>query len=179
LQGEEVQLLLILDLGTRWGRVVSVTPAAIYRGVKAPPPPVSIVQKAEWGSGAILDTEARGKIRCLCRESNLDRSVQSVVRHYRLSYPTPVRKSLQSVNTCTFQINVNFCNKTVILHETFVTLLRHLHTSLTRQMGKKALRFSDSVRKWCLQSLATQHTRTLATLDSILDQENPVLSSTH
>jgi hypothetical protein len=35
------------------------------------------------GPRAGLDTEARGKILCLCRESNPDRPVvQSVVRHY-------------------------------------------------------------------------------------------------
>jgi hypothetical protein len=36
--------------------------------------------------GAALDTEARGKICCLCRGTNLDRPVvQTVVRHYTLT----------------------------------------------------------------------------------------------
>jgi hypothetical protein len=45
-------------------------------------PPVLIVQEAGWASAG-LDTEARGKILCLCRGSNLDRPVvQSVAAHY-------------------------------------------------------------------------------------------------
>jgi hypothetical protein len=47
LGGEKVQLLLILDLGTRWGWVVSVyAPAAFLHPGKGPPVP--IVQEAGW-----------------------------------------------------------------------------------------------------------------------------------
>jgi hypothetical protein len=46
--GEEVYLLLILDLGTRWGWVVSVTPRP--RFVPGKGPPVPIVQEAGWAS---------------------------------------------------------------------------------------------------------------------------------
>jgi hypothetical protein len=46
-------------------------------------PPVPIVQEAGSGYRAGLDTEARGKVPCLCRGSNLDRPVfQPVARHY-------------------------------------------------------------------------------------------------
>jgi hypothetical protein len=46
LGGEEVQLLLIFDLGTRWGWVVSITPRPSFSPVKGPP--VAIVQEAGW-----------------------------------------------------------------------------------------------------------------------------------
>jgi hypothetical protein len=76
LGGEEVQLLLILDLGTRWGEW-----STSRTGRTLPPgkdPPVPIVQEAGRAS-----EQARGKILCLCRGSNLDRPVaQSVARHY-------------------------------------------------------------------------------------------------
>jgi hypothetical protein len=71
-----VQLLLILDLGSRWGRVVSVTPRPLF------------TPGTHWIGGWVvlragLDTEASVKIRCLCRGSNTGAPVvQSVVRHY-------------------------------------------------------------------------------------------------
>jgi hypothetical protein len=43
LGGEEVYLLLILDLGTGWGSVVNVTP---WPGAPGKGPPVPIVQEA-------------------------------------------------------------------------------------------------------------------------------------
>jgi hypothetical protein len=54
LRGEEVQLLLILYLGIKWGWVVSVTP----RGTLAP----GIGPPVPEGPRAGLDTEVRGKI---------------------------------------------------------------------------------------------------------------------
>jgi hypothetical protein len=46
LGGEEIQLLLIHDLGTRWGCVVSVTPRPHFTlGERTPVP---IVQEAGW-----------------------------------------------------------------------------------------------------------------------------------
>jgi hypothetical protein len=75
--------LLILDLGTRWGWVVSVT----LRPRLNPPPrerTPSTHCTGRWvGPRAGLDTEDRGKILCPRRVSNPDRPVvQPVVRHY-------------------------------------------------------------------------------------------------
>jgi hypothetical protein len=80
LGGEEVQLLLILELGTRWW-VVSVTPRPSFTPGERRPVTLRI---GGWvGLTAGLDTEARGKILCLCWGSNPDRAVvQSVVRYY-------------------------------------------------------------------------------------------------
>jgi hypothetical protein len=81
LWGEEVYLLLIHDLGTRWGWVVNITPRPRFTPGERTP-------GTHWTGGWVdpragLDTEARGKILCPCRGSNPDRPVvQSVVRHY-------------------------------------------------------------------------------------------------
>jgi hypothetical protein len=81
LGGEDVQLLLILDLGTRWGWVVSVTPRP--RFITRERTPGTHCTGGWVGSRAGLDTEVTGKILCPCRGSNLDRPVvQSVARHY-------------------------------------------------------------------------------------------------
>jgi hypothetical protein len=61
-----IQLLLILDLGTRGVWAVSVTPRPRFIPRKGLPAP--IVQEAGW---------ARGKILCLCRGSNPGRPVRS------------------------------------------------------------------------------------------------------
>jgi hypothetical protein len=64
---EEVQLLLILNLGTRWGWLVSVTPRPRFTpGEKTP--------STHWAGGWVapragLDAGARRKILCLCRGS--------------------------------------------------------------------------------------------------------------
>jgi hypothetical protein len=87
--GEEVQLLLILNLGTRWGWVESVTPRPRF-------PPGERTPGTHWiggwvGPRAGLDAEARRKILCSCRGSNLDRPiVQPIVRHYT-AWATAVR----------------------------------------------------------------------------------------
>jgi hypothetical protein len=80
-----VSFLLILDLGTRWGWVVSVTPRPRFT-------PGTHCTGGWVSSRAGLDTEARGKILCPCRESNLDRPVvQSVARHYTdWANPAPI-----------------------------------------------------------------------------------------
>jgi hypothetical protein len=53
-------------------------------------PPVPIIQGAGWAPEPVW-TEFRGKIYCLCRGSNLDRTVvQSVARHYT-DWATPAR----------------------------------------------------------------------------------------
>jgi hypothetical protein len=73
LGGEEVYLLLIQDLGTRWGWVVSVTPRPHFSPEERTP-------GTHWTGGwvgprADLDIEVGGKILCLCRGSNRDRPV--------------------------------------------------------------------------------------------------------
>jgi hypothetical protein len=81
LGGEEVYLLLIHDLGTRWGWVVSVTPRSRFTPGERTP-------GTHWTGGWVgpragLDKEDRGKLLCPCRGSKPDRSVvQPVVRHY-------------------------------------------------------------------------------------------------
>jgi hypothetical protein len=79
--GEEVWLLLFLNLGTRWGWVVSVTPRPRFTPGERTPGSHWI---GGWvGPRARLDAGARRKILCPCRGSNLDRPiVQPVVRHY-------------------------------------------------------------------------------------------------
>jgi hypothetical protein len=58
LRGDELQLLLILDLGTRWGEWSASRPGrALVPGKGLP---VRTGQEAGWAPG--LDTEARGKI---------------------------------------------------------------------------------------------------------------------
>jgi hypothetical protein len=81
LGGEEVELLLIHDLGTRWGWVVSITP--LPRFTPGERTPGTHCTEGWVGPRAGLDTAARGKFLCLCRGSNPDRPVvQPVVRHY-------------------------------------------------------------------------------------------------
>jgi hypothetical protein len=72
---QEVQLLLFLDLGTRRGWVVSITPRPPFTpGGRAP----GTHCIGGWvGPRAGLDAEVRGKILCLCRGSNSDRPVRS------------------------------------------------------------------------------------------------------
>jgi hypothetical protein len=67
--------LLIFDLGTRWGRVVSVTPRP--RFISGERTPGTHCTGGWVGPRAGLDTEARGKILCLCRGWNPDRPVRS------------------------------------------------------------------------------------------------------
>jgi hypothetical protein len=80
---EEVQLLLILNLSTRWGWVVSVTPRPRFTpGEKTP----GTHWIAGWvGPRAGLDARARRKILCPCRGSNPGRPFRSQTL-YRLSY---------------------------------------------------------------------------------------------
>jgi hypothetical protein len=79
--GEEVWLLLILNLSTRWGWVVSVTPQSRFTPGERTP-------GTHWIEGWVgprtgLDAGARRKILCPCRGSNLDRPIiQPVVRRY-------------------------------------------------------------------------------------------------
>jgi hypothetical protein len=95
LWGEEVQLIFILDLGTRWGWVVSVTPLPRFTpGERTPGTHCT----GGWvGPRTGLDTEGREQILCLCRGSNPDRPVvQPVVRHYT-DWATPAYGVYKSV----------------------------------------------------------------------------------
>jgi hypothetical protein len=65
---EEVLLLLILNLGTRWGWVVSITPRPRFSPGKRTPGTHCIRSWVDLRAG--LDAEARGKILCPCRGSN-------------------------------------------------------------------------------------------------------------
>jgi hypothetical protein len=81
-QGEEDVYLLLVDyFGTKWARVVNVTPWPRFTPRERTP---GTHWTGGWvGSGAGLDSETRGKVLCLCQGSNLDRPVvQSVARHY-------------------------------------------------------------------------------------------------
>jgi hypothetical protein len=81
--GEEVYLLLILNLGTRWGWVVSVTPRPRFTPGERIPGTHWI---GDWvGPRAGLDAEARRKIFCPCRGSNPDRPAH-IQTLYCLSY---------------------------------------------------------------------------------------------
>jgi hypothetical protein len=77
--GGRGELLLILNLGTRLGWVVSITPRPhITPGTHC---------TGGWvGPRAGLDAEARGKILCLCRGTNPGRPVRSQTLYW-LSYP--------------------------------------------------------------------------------------------
>jgi hypothetical protein len=81
---EKVYLLFILNLDTRWGWVVSITPRPRFT-------PGERTVGTHWiggwvGSRAGLDAEARRKILCPCRRSNTDGPVRSQTL-YCLSYP--------------------------------------------------------------------------------------------
>jgi hypothetical protein len=80
---EEVQLLLFLNLGTRRGWVVSITPRPRFTpGQRAP----GIHCTGGWvGPRAGLDAEARGKILWVCRGSNPGRPVTILTELPRLT----------------------------------------------------------------------------------------------
>jgi hypothetical protein len=86
---EEVQLLFILDLGTKWEWVVRVTPRPRF------PPGTHWI--GGWvGLRAGLDTEARGKILCLCRGSNPG----SLFCSQTLYWATPASGSTTRLSIC-------------------------------------------------------------------------------
>jgi hypothetical protein len=71
----------MIDLGTRWGLVVSVTPGRALSPGKGPS--VRIGQETEWAPEPVWTRRLEEKLFCFRRESNLDLPVvQSVVRHY-------------------------------------------------------------------------------------------------
>jgi hypothetical protein len=65
------------------------------------------------GPRAGLDTEARGKILCLCQGSNLDRPVvQSVARHYT-DWATPAPLKMQQKSTILIMSELHKCKQTL------------------------------------------------------------------
>jgi hypothetical protein len=81
LGGEEVYLPLILYLRARWGERSAWRPGRALAPGKGPP--VAMVQEAEWAPEPVWTKRLKEKAFCLCRGSNLDRSVvQPVAKHY-------------------------------------------------------------------------------------------------
>jgi hypothetical protein len=81
--GGEEELLFILNLGTRWGWVVSFTLRPRFTSGERTP---GTHCAGGWmGPRTGLDAEARGKILCLCQGSNPDRPARSQTL-YCLSY---------------------------------------------------------------------------------------------
>jgi hypothetical protein len=81
LGGEKIQLLLILDLGTRLGEMSASRSGRTLAPGKGPPVP--IVQEAGWAPEPVWTQRLEKKSFRLCRGSNLDRPiVRPVARHY-------------------------------------------------------------------------------------------------
>jgi hypothetical protein len=83
-----------INLGIRWGWVVSVTPRPRFTPGKGHTVPICT---GGWvGPRASLDTGDRGKILCSCWGSNPNRPVvQPVVRHYTAwAIPAPTHLSI-------------------------------------------------------------------------------------
>jgi hypothetical protein len=84
--GEEVYLLLVLDLGTRWGWVVSVTPRPRFY-------PGESTHGTHWIEGWVglragLDAEAGGKLLCPSRGSKPGCPVRCCQTLHWLNYPS-------------------------------------------------------------------------------------------
>jgi hypothetical protein len=91
--GEEVLLLLILNLGTRWGWVFSIMPQQCFTPrERAPWYPM---HRRLGGPRAGLDAETRRKILCLCQGLNPGCPVHSQSLYW-LSYPSSYTFSVVS-----------------------------------------------------------------------------------
>jgi hypothetical protein len=73
LRGKEVQLLLILDLSTRWDEWSASRPGRALAPGKGPPVP--IVQEAGWTSELVWTQRLEEKSFRFCRWSNFERPV--------------------------------------------------------------------------------------------------------
>jgi hypothetical protein len=94
--GEEVQLVLILNLSTRWGWVVSVKPRPRFTPGERTP---GTHWTGGWvGTRAGLDAGARGKILCPCRGSNPDRPGRSQSLYW-LSYCGSIKQKKRHKKT--------------------------------------------------------------------------------
>jgi hypothetical protein len=109
-----IVFLLILDLGSRWGWVVSITPR--LRFTPSEKTPGTLWTRGWVGPRAGLDTEVRGKILCLYRGSSLVlRVVQSVVRLY-IDWDTRLRRAALGV-PCVVE-DERLCRKLIENHKT-------------------------------------------------------------
>jgi hypothetical protein len=97
LGGEELQLLLILDLGTRWGWVVSVTPRPRFAPGKGPRVP--IVQEAGWAPEPVWTQRLEENSLPLLGIEPCRPVFQSVVRHYT-DWATPA----PCIDKCRYEI---------------------------------------------------------------------------
>jgi hypothetical protein len=80
LREDEVKLLLIIDLCTRWGSMVGITPWPHFSLGERTPSTQGM--GSSGGPRASVDSEARGRILCLCWGSKSDHPVgQSIVRN--------------------------------------------------------------------------------------------------
>jgi hypothetical protein len=87
---EEVQLLLVLDLGTRWRWVVSFTPRPRFTSGERTP--------GTWvGPRAGLDAEARRKILYPCRGSNPGRAARKQTPYTDWATPAPYTEYTQNI----------------------------------------------------------------------------------
>jgi hypothetical protein len=73
--GDEIELLLIQDLGTSGGEWSASLPGRALAPGKGPPVP--IVQEARWAPEPVWTQRLEEKSSCLCRGSNLDCPVRS------------------------------------------------------------------------------------------------------
>jgi hypothetical protein len=125
--GEEYSSYSFTTSALHGGWVVSVTPRPRFT-------PGERTHGTHWtgsqvGPRAGLDTEARGKISCLCQGSNLDRPVvQSVARHYT-DWATPAPTCLfklfnNPVESLSRRRNMNIKLSTTSLHSNTRTTRR-------------------------------------------------------
>jgi hypothetical protein len=112
---EEIKLLLIVDLGTRGGWVVTITPRPRISPMIGPPLP--IVQEAGWAPKPVWVQRVEKIFVYLCRESNLDRPVvQPVARHCTdwatrwVSHPK-IWESLLTVMRCGTYTTGSLCTR--------------------------------------------------------------------
>jgi hypothetical protein len=84
--GEDVYLLLIHGLGTRWGGWSASRSGRALTPGKGPPVPIG--QEAGWAPEPVWTQEIRGKILCVCRRSNLDRPDVNNKSVLRISVPS-------------------------------------------------------------------------------------------
>jgi hypothetical protein len=118
--GEEVQLLFILNICTRWWDLSASRPGralTLWEG-----PLVPTVQDAGWASEPVWTQRLQEKSFRLCRGSNLDRPVvQPVARHYtawatRLGYQCKKLKLVESLSALIQAMLMN-----ILIMSTFIS----------------------------------------------------------
>jgi hypothetical protein len=130
--GEEEELLLILNLGTRWW-VVSVTSRPRFTpGERTPPPPRSYWIGGWVGPTAGLDEESRRKILFPCRGLNLDHPARSQTL-YCLSHILLQTKDISTLELR--QLATKYCSWQIMFAEWTV------HASLSATPPSTLIRF--------------------------------------